>query len=60
MNPRRRTEVDERLKEIKGELAAIHETRVIPVIDLPNREDHLLDELDALEFELGINHFPVS
>lgn len=58
MNPLRRTKVDERIIEIKAELAAINETKVIPAVDLPDREDQLLDELDELEFELGMNQLP--
>jgi len=56
MNPVRRKEIRQRLKAIKAELVAINETRAIPAVDLPAREDRLLDELDALEFEAGINH----
>ena len=56
MNSVIRKELNNRLKEVRAELAAISETKVIPAVDLPDREDRLLDELDALEFELAINH----
>ena len=55
MNSAVRKQLNDRLGEIRAELAAISETRVIPAVDLPDREDRLLDELDDLEFELGIH-----
>ena len=56
MDGQRRTEAELRLKEVRAELSAIVETKVTTV-DPTSLEDHLLDELDALEFELGIGHF---
>ncbi len=59
MDRQRRDEIELRLKEINTELAAIAEMKVVPG-DPTGREEHLLDELDALEFELGIGHFRPS
>jgi len=56
MDVQRRRELEKRLREINAELAAIRETKVTSV-DPTSLEDHLLDELDALEFELRIEHF---
>jgi hypothetical protein len=56
MDGQRRKDINQRLKEINAELAAITETKVM-FVDPTSREDHLLDELDALNFELGIGHF---
>jgi hypothetical protein len=55
MNSAVRKELDNRLREIRAELTAISETKVVPTVDLPDREDRLLDELDDLEFDLGIH-----
>ena len=56
MDSQRRQELKQRLKEIKTELAAIGETKVTSV-DPAHLEDCLLDELDAVNFELGLGHF---
>jgi hypothetical protein len=60
MDAQRRWELNQRLLEIKAELRAIGETRVTSG-DPTSLEDQLLDELDALNFELGVGHFrPIS
>ena len=57
MNPQRRQEIEQWIEEIRAELTMISETKVMPGINPPDREDRLLDELDTLEFELGKDHF---
>ena len=56
MDEEHRREMELRLLEIRTELVAICETKVTDV-DPTIREDHLLDELDELEFGLGIKQF---
>jgi hypothetical protein len=57
MEVQRRREIEQRWKEIDNELAAITEGKMMPGVDPASREDALLDEQDALEFELGVSHF---
>lgn len=57
MDARRRQEINERWSEIEEELAAIAEGKMMPGIDPASREEDLLDERDALEFELGLDFF---
>ena len=59
MNSKRREEIEFRISQIKAELAAIRETKVTKG-DPGCLEDFFLDELDALEFEIGIGHFGPS
>jgi len=56
MKLQRRVELELRRKEINAELAAIRETKTVSG-DPSRLEDFFLDELDSLEFELGIGHF---
>ena len=59
MNEQRCKEIETRLQEIKTQLNAIRDTKVV-AMDPTSFEDRLLDELDVLEFELGIGHFRKS
>ena len=52
MDVQRRPEIDQRWKEIDSELAAIAEGKTMPGVAPASREEDLLDEQDALEFEL--------
>jgi hypothetical protein len=57
MDAKRFKEIELRCREIDAQLTAINETRVMPGIDPASYEDALLNEQDALQFELGIGHF---
>ena len=51
MTPQRKAEIETRLKEIDRELVDIAAGRTVN--DDPARVGELLDELDAIELELG-------
>lgn len=53
MDDRRRQEIEKRWREIDREIAAIHDGKLIRGTDPATREGELLEEQDALEFELG-------
>ena len=57
MNPNRLREIKERWAEIDCELADLHDGKVVPSADAAAREAELLDEQDALDYELGDDEF---
>jgi hypothetical protein len=58
MTPERRQEIQDRWAAIDRELVDLAAGKVMPdVEDLAGREGELLEEPDALEFELGNAYF---
>ena len=57
MTPDRYREIKERWVEIDRELADLHAGKVVVGSDPADREAELLEEQDALEFELGEDYF---
>jgi hypothetical protein len=57
MNPARLSEIKQRWAEIDRELADLHDGKVVLSSDPAAREAELLDEQDALDFELGDDAF---
>jgi hypothetical protein len=57
MNPNRYREIKQRWAEIDRELADLHEGKVVSSSDPAAREAELLEEQDALDYELGDDEF---